>query len=107
MTRALACLVLGPEVFLSSIWTAAGAEIVVAPRAERDEPVHKCGERARFTINVSEDGKPVTEGDVLVTFPLDEGGKSARRPSRWDRNPRLFLEPLRTPGSFCARLRWA
>jgi len=73
MRMALVCSVLGLAAFLPSIWAAPGAKIVVEPRADRDEPVYKCGETAVFTIVVLKDDKPVTEGEVVVQLSLDGG----------------------------------
>ena len=84
MRRALACFVLGLASFLPSTWAAEGAKVVVAPRADRDEAVYKCGETATFTINVTADGNPLTEGNVAAVLSLDGGRPSPRHARHTD-----------------------
>ena len=98
MRMALACSVLGLAAFLPSVWAANGAKIVIEPRADRDAPVYKCGETATFTINVTEDGKPVTDGKVAVILSLDGGRTIAEKTVALGPKPATVAGTLEEPG---------
>ena len=72
--------------------------IVVKVLADRADPFYKCGETAIFTIKVTENDKPVTEGEVTVVLSLDGGRKIAEKTITLGPEPATISGTLNEPG---------
>jgi len=87
---------------LAALFTATEAAdddgVSMEVRADRDDPVYRCGETATFSIVVRDGEKAVTEGDVAVTLSLDGGRTIAEKTVALGPEPSSVSGTLEDPG---------
>jgi len=71
---------------------------VIFIKTDRPEALYKCGETATFTITVTEDAGPVTEGEVVAVVTFDGGRKIQQKTLQLGAGPAAVSETLQQPG---------
>ncbi len=72
--------------------------VVVTVKTDRPDAIYSCNEQAAFIISATQDGQPITEGEVTVTFTRDLGERLDRKKIQLGKVPARVTATLAEPG---------
>ena len=70
--RIVAVVLMLAGIAVLTAWGQEPGKVTVSITPDKAKALYKCGEAATFTVTVSENGKALTEGEVVATFTRDQ-----------------------------------
>ena len=98
MKTKITCFVVGLAALLLSVDAAPEEGVVLQVLPDRDAPVYQCGETVTFSIKATQDGKPLTKGNVTVVLTLDGAKRISQQIATLGEEPATVTATREEPG---------